>query len=174
MKDLPEIKAYSDFAPNDAFAMVGKIYQTSPYLSDDFHRKFPSIHAFKAYAAHLLSQPGSLFLVAVFGKTPVGYLTLEVNPASRLTHTAWLHLGILPEYQNRGVGRELITKALFTAEKATTPEIIYIMVRSDHEAAIGLYRSLGFTNLAVLDKDTKIGNYYFDGLLMRRFVNVPE
>ena len=44
------------------------------------------------------------------------------------------------------------------------------MVRSDNEAAIRLYRHAGFEQLAVLDRDTKIGDSYRDGILMRKFV----
>jgi RimJ/RimL family protein N-acetyltransferase len=55
---------------------------------------------------------------------------------------------------------------------ATEPaiEIVYLMVRSDNEAAIRLYRNAGFEQLAVLDRDTKIGDSYRDGILMRKFV----
>ena len=49
-------------------------------------------------------------------------------------------------------------------------EIVYLMVRSDNEAAIRLYRHAGFEQLAVLDRDTKIGDSYRDGILMRKFV----
>jgi ribosomal protein S18 acetylase RimI-like enzyme len=44
------------------------------------------------------------------------------------------------------------------------------MVRSDNDPAIRLYRNAGFEQLAVLDRDTKIGDSYRDGILMRKFV----
>jgi RimJ/RimL family protein N-acetyltransferase len=49
-------------------------------------------------------------------------------------------------------------------------EIVYLMVRSDNEAAVRLYLNAGFEQLAVLDRDTKIGDSYCDGILMRKFV----
>jgi hypothetical protein len=44
------------------------------------------------------------------------------------------------------------------------------MVRADHETAVALYATAGFERLATLQRDTRIGERYFDGLLMRRFV----
>jgi len=39
-----------------------------------------------------------------------------------------------------------------------------------NEAAIHLYRNAGFEQLAILDRDTRIGDSYRDGILMREFV----
>jgi len=44
------------------------------------------------------------------------------------------------------------------------------MVRLDNAPAVCLYKKMGFEELAVLSRDTKIGDAYFDGLLMRKFV----
>jgi len=45
------------------------------------------------------------------------------------------------------------------------------MVRADNFATVKLYQQKGFETLAKLEKDTKIGNQYFDGILMRKFAS---
>jgi len=45
------------------------------------------------------------------------------------------------------------------------------MVRADNFAAVKLYQQKGFETLATLEKDTKIGTQYFDGILMRKFAS---
>jgi hypothetical protein len=50
-----------------------------------------------------------------------------------------------------------------------TIEIVYLMVRADNFAAVKLYQQNGFETIATLEKDTKIGSQYFDGILMRKF-----
>ena len=45
------------------------------------------------------------------------------------------------------------------------------MVRADNFAAVKLYQQKGFETLATLEKDTKIGNQYFDGILMCKFAS---
>jgi len=48
-------------------------------------------------------------------------------------------------------------------------EIVYQMVRADNFAAVKLYQQKGFETIATLEKDTKIGSQYFDGILMRKY-----
>jgi ribosomal protein S18 acetylase RimI-like enzyme len=45
------------------------------------------------------------------------------------------------------------------------------MVRADNFAAVKLYQQKDFETLATLEKDTKIGNQYFDGILMCKFAS---
>ena len=44
------------------------------------------------------------------------------------------------------------------------------MVRADNVSAVRLYERNGFDSLASLAGDTKIGEQYFDGILMRKCV----
>jgi len=72
--------------------------------------------------------------------------------------------------QGRRLGSLMLQAALDRAAAERIIEIVYLMVRSDNDAAIRLYRNAGFEQLAVLDRDTKLGDSYRDGILMRKFV----
>lgn len=54
-------------------------------------------------------------------------------------------VGVDPAFQGRGIGRELVTRLLEFASGGT----VFLEVRTDNEAAIKLYESLGFVNVGL-------------------------
>lgn len=164
------IRQFQDFKTAELFAIFRHIYLTSDFMSEDFDVKFPGVESFSNYYQGILKNRGSFILIAKIENRPVGYSVIEAGDAARLKHTAWLNMGIAQVYRDRGIGGQLLNAALNKARVEGIIEIIYLMVRADHTSAIKLYLNAGFTQLARLEKDTKIGTEYYDGLLMRRFV----
>jgi len=170
MDDKISIKQIKDFQLAGLFDLIRNVYLNAQFMSDDFDRKFPGIVQFDDYYKNILRQPGSFVLGAFNNQDAVGYLSVEANPAANLSHTASLNMGVVEAYRGKGVGRQLLKAAIEKARSEAIIEIIYLMVRADHFGAIKLYTTSGFKELARLEKDTKINNEYFDGILMRRFV----
>ncbi len=170
MKNEVSIKEFQDFDVGDIYKIVRQIYLTSGFMSDDFDRKFPSIAHFNKHFLQILEKRSSFFLVAISQNKPVGYLVLEANPAKNLRHTATLNMGVTDKFRGMGVGKYLLGQSLQKAKDDGCTEIVYLMVRADHGGAIQLYKNAGFHTLTKLEKDTKINNEYFDGLLMRKFI----
>ncbi len=164
------IRNFHDFETAELFAIIRHIYLTSGFMSDDFDRKFRSMGHFRDHYSTILAKPGSFMMVAMLGGKPVGYLLLDANPAERLCHTAWLTMGIIENFRRQGFGIRLVEAALSRAKSEGRIEIIYLMVRADHLAAIQLYKKTGFEVITRLEKDTKIGDEYYDGIMMRQFV----
>jgi [ribosomal protein S18]-alanine N-acetyltransferase len=54
-------------------------------------------------------------------------------------------IGVDPTYQGQGIGRHMIEELLEYASGGT----IFLEVRTDNEAAIALYESLGFVNVGL-------------------------
>ncbi len=54
-------------------------------------------------------------------------------------------IGVDPALQGRGVGRELLTRLLEFADGGA----VFLEVRTDNAAAIGLYESAGFANIGL-------------------------
>jgi [ribosomal protein S18]-alanine N-acetyltransferase len=71
-------------------------------------------------------------------------------------------IGVDPVYQGRGVGRRLLDELLNVAAGA----VVYLEVRTDNEAAIALYRSVGFTEVGVRRRYYRISGA--DAYTMRR------
>lgn len=164
------IDDFHEHNAKEAYALVRDVYQSSAFMSDDFDRKFPDDDTFHKHYFGILKQAGSFFLIAKIDDRPVGYVCVEANPALRLCHTSSLNMGIVENYRGRGLGRKLLDAAIRRADTEKIIEIIYLMVREDHAGAIKLYESSGFEKLAFLEKDTRIGNEYFTGILMRKFI----
>lgn len=170
MQNQITIKDFDDFEVGELYAIMRHIYLTSDFMSDSFDEKFPTIGYFKNHFSGVLKRKGSFLQVALFEKKPVGYLVLETNAAGRLSHTARLNMGVVDIFRGKGIGQLLVEAALDKARKDNIIEIVYLMVRSDHAGAVRLYKKAGFEQLALLEKDTKIGDEYFDGILMRKFI----
>lgn len=164
------IKNFDDFEPNELYAIFRHIYITSDFMSDNFDRKFKDMLQFRNHYNQILRQPGSFLLVAMIDEKPAGYLVLEANPASKLQHTAWLNMGIVDRFRRQGIGIHLVETAIERTKREGKVEIIYLMVRSDNAGAVQLYKKTGFEVLTRLEKDTKIGSDYYDGMLMRKLV----
>lgn len=170
MKKEIEIRQFDEFNTGELYAIFRHVYLTSDFMSDDFDMKFPASADFETYYGNIKLRPGSILLIAMFQKSPVGYLVLEANPAKRLKHTAKLTMGLVEKFRGKGIGFSLLDDALKRAVQEKIIEIIYLMVRSDHTGAIKLYEKAGFDNLVRLEKDTKIDNEYYDGIMMRKFL----
>ncbi|MBE0638364.1 MAG: GNAT family N-acetyltransferase [Bacteroidales bacterium] len=164
------IKGFHDFETSELYAIFRHIYITSEFMSDDFDRKFHTVHQFHNHYHEILRQPGAFLLVAMMDEKPAGYLVLEPNPATKLAHTAWLNMGIVDHFRRQGIGIRLVEGAIKRMADEKKIEIIYLMVRKDNTAALQLYKKTGFDIVAQLEKDTKIGYDYYDGIMMRRFV----
>jgi ribosomal-protein-alanine N-acetyltransferase len=71
-------------------------------------------------------------------------------------------IGVEPAYQGRGIGRRLLDELLNIADGA----VVHLEVRTDNEAAIALYRSVGFAAVGVRRRYYRISGA--DAFTMRR------
>jgi putative acetyltransferase len=84
-------------------------------------------------------------LVAVAGGEVVGMAGLHLQqPSLRRSHVRGLGIGIAPQWQGRGLGRQLMARLLDWADQWSGVLRIELWVHVDNERAIALYRSLGF------------------------------
>lgn len=104
------------------------------------------------------------FYVAKVEDVIVGYVMCRVekdftfDPYPRFKRVGHIvSIGVLPEYRNMGIGRELMNKALKALREIYGVEHVYLEVRVSNEGAIRFYKRLGFiiTN--------RIKGYYRDG-----------
>jgi len=94
--------------------------------------------------------------------TLVGYAGISrlgrVAPFEYEVHT----IGVDPVHQGRGIGRRLLTELLDFAEGG----VVFLEVRTDNEAAIGLYRSVGFEQIGLRKRYYRVSGA--DAYTMRR------
>jgi ribosomal-protein-alanine N-acetyltransferase len=75
----------------------------------------------------------------------VGYAGISVVGAPRDAEASVHTIGVDPAWQGKGIGRALLRALLARADEAAAP--VYLEVRTDNAAAIGLYEAHGFTRI---------------------------
>lgn len=106
-----------------------------------------------------LAQPTRQYVVAESAGELVGYAGVYVLPPDADVQT----VAVSPRGQGHGVGRRLLEDLICRAKDAGCTHLI-LEVRSDNDAAIGLYRRFGFEQISTRP------NYYapgVDALIMR-------
>ncbi|AKK10437.1 ribosomal protein S18-alanine N-acetyltransferase [Corynebacterium uterequi] len=111
-----------------------------------------------------ISHPATVYIGAERDGTVIGYAGLALlGPAYDIeceVHT----IGVAPGEQGNGVGKLLLDELLATADRLAAP--VFLEVRTDNAAAIGLYEARGFARIGLRK------NYYrpsgADALVMRR------
>ncbi|MEZ0345379.1 MAG: ribosomal protein S18-alanine N-acetyltransferase [Infirmifilum sp.] len=107
---------------------------------------------------------GKAFLVAEMNGSIVGYIMCRVeydalytNPNKVGKRGHIISIAVLPHAQGRGIGTELMVKALDSMKRYYGAEEYYLEVRVSNEVALKLYKKLGFNVVKVLP------GYYLDG-----------
>ncbi|MGX9674253.1 ribosomal protein S18-alanine N-acetyltransferase [Mycobacterium sp. HM-7] len=106
------------------------------------------------------------YVAARDGKLLVGYAGISrlgrKPPFEYEVHT----IGVDPAYQGQGIGRALLARLLTIADGGT----VFLEVRTDNDAAIGLYESVGFVKMSVRKRYYRISGA--DAYTMRRDADV--
>jgi ribosomal-protein-alanine N-acetyltransferase len=71
-------------------------------------------------------------------------------------------IGVDPAYQGQGIGRQLLNELLEFADSG----VVYLEVRTDNDAAIALYRSVGFDQIGLRRRYYRVSGA--DAYTMRR------
>ena len=90
-----------------------------------------------------ISNPLALWLVAVLDGKVVGY----IGSQTVLDEADMMNLAVVAEHRGQGIGR-LLVESLIVVLRGNGVKCITLEVRDSNEAAIGLYSSLGFAEIA--------------------------
>lgn len=153
------------------YSLIQEVYSSTDSMADSFDRAFESLDYFNSVISCIESNPGSFLIVAQENSKPIGYFWLKARSEIKLKHTAEFSMGISLDHQGKGIGGKLLDEAFKRLTQERKIEILYLMVREDNEAAVRLYKKSNFEVVARLQKDTKIGETYYTGLMMRKFLN---
>ena len=110
---------------------------------------------------------GGLWWVAEEGGRIVGGVSVQRPGPSLLAQGGSLGIGVHPDVQGRGVGRQLMVAAM-QAARAAGVERLELGVRADNPRAIRLYESLGFVTEGVRARFVRLpdGRYVDDHLMV--------
>jgi RimJ/RimL family protein N-acetyltransferase len=88
-------------------------------------------------------SPNSTVLVAEHGRQLVGYVEASGGEFRRNRSTAHVVIGVRRAYAGRGIGAQLLARLEHWAPSAGVRRV-ELTVMTDNQAAIGLYRKLGY------------------------------
>lgn len=168
------VKEFTSYSYNDLYKLFEDVYSSSEGMSETFEDKYPDIDCFKKDMKSLKSLPPAVTLIAEIHEKPAAYVIIRPRTQSRLRHIGDLNMGVSHHFRGQGLGGILLQAAIDKASSDPELEIINLMVRSDNTPAIGLYEKIGFNVITTLHRDIKIGSSYFDGVMMRKFVDTQE
>ena len=89
-------------------------------------------------------NPDGVFVAEVDGEI-AGYITTRINRSTQIGGIP--NLAVLPQFQRRGIGRQLIEKAL---EYLRAEEMLYARIETLEQNPVGtsFYPAMGFTEIA--------------------------
>jgi ribosomal-protein-alanine N-acetyltransferase len=111
---------------------------------------FPTDDPWRAPAFHAELDAGGYYLVVRLDDAddPVGYGGLAVVGRRLGEFEASVHtIGVVPEFQGRGIGTTLLTALLARADALIAP--VFLEVRTDNTSALALYERHGFTRIGL-------------------------
>ncbi len=150
-------------APEDAFARIEyskKIGAETDNLSFG-SEGFPiSVDGEMEYIRSILKDKKSCSFLAWKSGEIIGDVSLSSFPR-RMNHRAELGLTVLKSEWNKGLGSQLLQKAIEFA-KSNNIEIINLEVRSDNLRAIHVYEKFGFCKIGTVPAYLKIADSYID------------
>jgi L-phenylalanine/L-methionine N-acetyltransferase len=111
-------------------------------------------------------------LVAVAGDRVIGHLTATREEGSVCRHVASLGVAVASDWRRRGVGSALMGAAIEWA-RTVRVEKLSLSVYPDNEAALELYRRLGFAEEGRLSGHSKKAIGYRDEILMGLWLIPP-
>ncbi len=122
-----------------------------------------------------LADGRGAFFVAEDGGRLVGHALLEPLPLTATSHVVRLTIVVHEGNERRGIGRALMNELLSWARSNPRVDKVELQVRSSNEAAIALYRSLGFVEEGRKTKRIKIGpNEYLDDVYLALWVGTTN
>ncbi len=110
----------------------------------------------------------SVLLCGKAGDEVVAVASLAAGGRPRIHHTAELGISVKKAYWGQGVGSAMMHTLLAYADSCPGLLHIHLAVRVDNKPAFALYRRFGFVACGIRRGFLKIGDEYYDELLMER------
>lgn len=161
---LPEGLVVRALRPGDA--EVFHALQHGPsVVRGNPHAPYRSVERTRDWIGKLASP--TLAIGAWVGEAVVG--EAELHPMKlRRSHVGMVGISVHDAWQRRGIGRHLMTQVLDYADNWLGLRRLELMVFTDNEAALGLYRKCGFEIEARFRGDVLREGVLVDSFLMAR------
>jgi len=148
--------------------LAQEVFRTSQYLvtqPDEFPS--PDENEQRARIARFEVGKNDVLLVADTGNEIVGMLDFHGGKKRRIAHKGVFGISVHPHWQNKGIGRLLLSSLIEWVKEHPTVEVINLNVMEENKPAIALYSKLGFEVIGREPYGIKLGNgQYMADLMM--------
>ncbi len=128
--------------------------------------EFPiSVEEEQSIISECLEQDICLMLLAKINDEIVGQLFLEGSSLKRLKHIGTFGITVSKKYWGKSIGKKMILAAMEWAKSKDLSKI-QLYVRTDNEAAVCMYKKLGFAIEGTISNAVRIDGIYFDNYVM--------
>ncbi|WP_010632839.1 GNAT family N-acetyltransferase [Sporolactobacillus vineae] len=166
-----DIINYSNEYESDLFRIYQSIINEKVYLLTDPAEFYMSEADFGNRMESLSSSGRENTWIALANGLPAGFLFVQSSSKHHLQHVGSFGIGVLAEYRGKGIGQALIVKMLDWAKKNNLIEKVALGVFSINQAAIHLYKKMGFVEEGRKVNEIKFSQgHYADDVLMYQMV----
>jgi ribosomal protein S18 acetylase RimI-like enzyme len=117
------------------------------------------------------SAATSHFYIAISDNEIIGFCVIDGHTLRRIRHRGMLIVGVLPPFQHKGVGKELLAQSL-SAAKQSGLQKIELTVMPENDTAIRLYKKLGFKEEGLckmaIERQGIFSDLIYMGLIFKR------
>jgi ribosomal protein S18 acetylase RimI-like enzyme len=170
MSSLVEEVSIRELEANDVVAFQEvRLYalQESPSAfgsSHDEERDRPT----EAVRALISGSKERVFFGAFHQSSLVGIVGVGREQGAKQRHTAFVRsMFVAPEYRGLGIGKQLLDAAIQRARGWMGVEQVTLAVTADNDAAVRLYRTLGFEVVGRMPRALRIESPRFSRRLLR-------
>ncbi|WP_367619249.1 GNAT family N-acetyltransferase [Planococcus shenhongbingii] len=158
-------------ARNDAeqLAEVMKNAEESGYMLFDPGEREIVLESFAAFIEATNQQEKSRIFIVCEKKRIIGYLIARSEKPKRISHRAHLVIGIHSDSRGKGIGKALFLHMLDWAKKVNLHRLDLTVV-AGNEAAVALYKKMGFEIEGVKRDSLVINNHYVDEYYMSKLI----
>ena len=124
----------------------------------------------ESFIESMNGSENSLFLVALLGGRIVGVATVEGRKAARFRHAGSCGLSVSKAHWRRGIGGALMEAVLDWAAGNPAVSRLEARIHERNDRSIRLFERFGFLVEGRLLKDMRVGDAFFDTVILGREV----
>ena len=113
---------------------------------------------------------GSIIYAAFDNDKCIGFLSASRGGLKRIRHSAYIVIGILLEYQGRGIGKQLFTELDKWAKQVSVTRL-ELTLMTHNFAGVALYKKSGFEIEGVKRNAISVGGKYVDEYYMAKITS---
>lgn len=129
------------------------------------------VEAERNFLRETKKQHGSVFLVGYLGKELVCTANLGAPQKARLAHNCEMGITVKKKYWHLGAASALLTDLIEFAEKDPVLRTMHLGVYENNTRAIRLYEKFGFREVGRHKDFFRVGDSFFDEILMNRDIS---